>query len=472
MNVRRILGKWIGSTVCVGITACSAGSFSLAEDTVPKQQSPIDADVRATLEEQDIEVLTVQVGRLNQSKDAPDDTKLPIPRRSVEMTLIDDLSHAHQGQANGDSEGKYWIGLICVPSNEALRTHLDLDAQTGLLVEEVYDDGPAKKSGMLRHDLLLSATLSEKGEPVVRRLNSVSELTRAVQAAETNTLKLEFLRRGRKQSLDVVPQERPQTVTGVIKLNTKAATQIQSLSHGHLGLRWAGPMVLDIAPPSLPEGMTLEFIPADGPPEKVKVTKGEEIWEAEIKGVNFLPKEIEGIVRQHLDAKNAAYARAGFFHGVSSDGQPSIVIHRMPAALPPNVTITTVRTGAEPVKITVKRDDQTWDISEKDLSKLPMELRPFAQIVLSGLIGGPPPFTRAQAVVHPHGDTPYTTPVGAPIRMTAPPHVASEGPGALPPVKTVYRPVPDQADMARQLKELTEQVQKLRQAVERTQPKQ
>lgn len=233
MNERRILGKRIGTTVWVGITVCAAASFSLADDTVPKQQIPIDADVRATFETQNVDVLTAQVGGLNQRLNpkavAPADAKLPPRKSTLDKSLIDDLSQPRQGQANDDSQGKYWIGLICVPPGDALRTHLELDAETGLLVEEVYDNGPAKKFGILRHDLLLSATLSGKGEPVVWRLNSMSDLTSAVQAAETNDLKLEFLRHGRKQSMDIVPEERPQTVTAVLKLNTKAATQIQNL---------------------------------------------------------------------------------------------------------------------------------------------------------------------------------------------------------------------------------------------------
>jgi hypothetical protein len=57
--------------------------------------------------------------------------------------------------------------------------------------------------------------------------------------------------------------------------------------------------------------------------------------------------------------------------------------------LPDNVSVTIGRKGKEPVKITVTRGDEKWEISDKELDKLPEELRPAVQRMLGG---GPMPF--------------------------------------------------------------------------------
>ncbi len=47
-----------------------------------------------------------------------------------------------------------------------------------------------------------------------------------------------------------------------------------------------------------------------------------------------------------------------------------------PPELPDNVTVSIVRHGKEPPKITVTRGDEKWEITDKELDKLPEELRP------------------------------------------------------------------------------------------------
>src|SRR5262249_41452294 len=53
--------------------------------------------------------------------------------------------------------------------------------------------------------------------------------------------------------------------------------------------------------------------------------------------------------------------------------------------LPDNVTISIVRHGKDPANITVTRGDQKWDTTEKDLDKLPEDLRPHIQRMIGGL---------------------------------------------------------------------------------------
>jgi hypothetical protein len=62
--------------------------------------------------------------------------------------------------------------------------------------------------------------------------------------------------------------------------------------------------------------------------------------------------------------------------------------------LPKNMSITIVKQGDEPAKITVKRDDKTWEVTEKELDKLPADVRPHVDAMLGRtVLGTPVPFS-------------------------------------------------------------------------------
>ena len=57
-----------------------------------------------------------------------------------------------------------------------------------------------------------------------------------------------------------------------------------------------------------------------------------------------------------------------------------------PPKIPDNMTISIVRQGGKPAKITVTRGDDKWDVTEGELDKLPEDVRPIVQ----GALGGGP----------------------------------------------------------------------------------
>jgi len=458
MNVRRNLWKWIGMAICLN------AAVALAEDEAP------DKPGTGGVEVQSVVFGLVDEGSTNQPA---------LARIAV---------------AANSPQGKFWIGLICAAPSDALRAQLDLAADVGLLVEEISEASPAMKAGMQRHDLLLSATIPSKGEPDlskepdIRRLADVSDLIKAVQAAEKSSLKLEFLRRGRKQSLNLLPEERPQAqynfnvvigsdAEAVVVGNPYGLKSVQ----GNVSGIWAGPVLMNIDQPPLPKGMTIEFQPAEGTPEKVTVKKGDQTWSAEIKGLDKLPAEIGALVQQQLAVRSVRAIRAtSAAHVANPGGVFAYSDGGIGAALPDDVTVTVVRKGPDPAKITLRKGDQTWDVTDKELDKLPAEVRPYAETVLRGQ--GHFRHTRIiQAQTAPATGS-WGTPVpGTPIGL----------PGARPGIVTQYVPHPVHAikptvsstatstirpteaeELARQLKELTEQIEKLKQAVEKSQPKQ
>ena len=54
-------------------------------------------------------------------------------------------------------ENRYRIGIDCAPAPEALKVHLHLNEETGLLVNSVLDDSPSGRAGLKRHDIILEA---------------------------------------------------------------------------------------------------------------------------------------------------------------------------------------------------------------------------------------------------------------------------------------------------------------------------
>lgn len=369
-------------------------------------------------------------------------------------------------------QGKYWIGLMCVPPDEALRSQLDLPVDVGLLVVEVTDGGPAMKAGIQKHDLLLSIAIVNKSTDA-QPLKGLSDLVTQVQAAETSPVKLELLRRGRKQTLELVPVERPTAlpaaISGSMSDDEKQILRLWTTpgSHGALGMRWAGPMVVQLPPPSIPPGLSIEFLDAGDKPEKVVVKKGDMTWTVTAADLEKLPDDVRTIVGQQLSARTAA-RNAG----------TSLVVHSHAFVVPDDVTIGITRKGAEPAQVNIRKGDKTWQVTENELAKLPDEIRPLAEMALGGRYAAarPPAVGAVRAITV----APQQFGGGGTARIIR--HQAGNpfgqgtlvlggGGGTSAPNEraTVRSAETTTRDIERQLKELAEKVENLRQAVEKSQ---
>ena len=62
--------------------------------------------------------------------------------------------------------------------------------------------------------------------------------------------------------------------------------------------------------------------------------------------------------------------------------------------LPPNMSIVVSKEGDQPARIVVKRGHEKWELTEKELDKLPADVRPHVQRMLgrglTGIVGGVP----------------------------------------------------------------------------------
>ena len=441
--------------------------------------------------------------------------------------------------------GKYWIGLLCVDPGDALRAQLGLGEGVGLLVEAVTDESPAKRAGIVQHDVLV--TLNDKNNSTIRVLKQVKELIAEVQTAETKPLIVEVIRKGQRQMIEVVPAERPKPTEVRSVLGEDLAAR---LDRQPLGLRLAGPVFALIQQlPALPEGMTMEFHQVVGQPEKITVKKGEQTWELTESVLDKAPEEVRVAVLQQLAARRAgpvsqvislprttAVLDAGWFNralplnnsaAADPNAQPTppatqaaadarlqaraaeaaaddaaranLILHEVDLfnhlrvtglsplvvtatamILPDDVTVAIVRKGAEPAKITVKKGEQTWDVTEKELGKLPEELRKHAD---SALRGQAPQAWKSMTFSD--GDL-------APMKSfhTIRSQLAPGAPGAYrveevqlkqpqPPTVTVVEQQMklleqqrEQLEIREQLKKLNDKIEKLQQTLDKSAPKQ
>lgn len=460
MNLRKQTMAWVLAALC------APALVRANDDEGPKPQ--VVEGVRLRIGAQDVLVQSPDVQSQTVTVVTEDD-RAPL---SIAVTVDDQLQKKKLAEA--DAQSKYWLGLMCSAPSDALRAQVDLPSDVGLVVDEVYEDGPAKKAGLLPYDLLISSMTIVGQDEEVRSLKNLLDLVNAVQAAETTAMKIEFLRRGKKQTVEVVPAERPtahrqaRLDLSVADPNLKAAL---TRSSDGVGLRWAGPMVVNFRAEPLPEGLTIEFQPAEGEPKAVVVKRKDEVWATDVKSLDKLPEEIAVLVKQQLHQRGTQTAWMHSGRAIAT-GNVIVTRHGAPVSLPDDVTVTTLRRGSDPLKVSIKKGDQTWDVNEKDLSTLPMEVRRYAEMTLTGQLNDTVPFTRIVTVppapVIPPKYIPPTEPRPAKVVTTT--TVAPQQ--ALKAAKVIDRQLQSQQEIERQLKDLSEQVEKLRQAVEKTQPKQ
>lgn len=429
--------------------------------------------------------------------------------------------------------GKYWIGLLCVDPGEALRAQLGLGEGVGLLVEAVTDDSPAKKAGILPHDVLVTANLSgDKADETVKVLKQVKDLVDIVQASETRVMHLERIRKGQREVVALTPAERPKPDGEAVRVVVRDPNEQTRLPAGvdpslllnweRQGLRLAGPLfAYQLKTPPLPEGMSMEFRQVVGHAETITIKKGDEKWEVTEAELDKLPAEVRAVVMQQVAARRAGSMSAGPGYGVHAwqaippavpaspntppttggkygvtttkegvanyltvTGAAPVVWTTVAVSLPDDVTVSVVRKGSEPAKVSVKRGEQTWEATEKELDKLPEDLRKHAETALRGHIPQPVRKTWTARVA----PTPSTTAVpSVPSIVVGPPSAAEHHRVTVEAQqREQHRKAAEQLEQARkqldqqreqleireQLKQLNDKIEKLQQALEKSAPKQ
>jgi hypothetical protein len=212
--------------------------------------------------------------------------------------------------------GKYWIGIGCEPAGEALRAQLGVEQ--GLVATQVSQGQPAEKAGIQKHDLLL-----EFGD---KKLSQVQDLIDAIDAAEGKETTVLLMRHGKEIKIDVTPVERPKTAGQASEQYNQALERV------------------------LPPHIDAEAL-------KKKLQSGDDAVRAWNRAIRSWAPE-GGVIR---DGSRLWRFGPGFV-------SPNV-------NLPEGVTLYVQKEGDKPAKITVKRGDKSWNVTEKTLDELPDEVR-------------------------------------------------------------------------------------------------
>jgi PDZ domain len=133
---------------------------------------------------------------------------------------------------------------------------------------------------------------------------------------------------------------------------------------------------------------------SEGKPITVFVARGDEKLDFEITPTkrDFQPrivaedKEFKIQLPEGVDAKFFEFLHDGADRMEGAmEGMPNIIALQMGGDLPENVSIKIEKSGKQPAKITVSRDDQKWEVEEGKLDELPEDLRP----MVSRMMGTP-----------------------------------------------------------------------------------
>lgn len=225
----------------------------------------------------------------------------------------------------GDRRGgaPVWIGAMCASADATLRHQLGLGEGVGLVVARVMPGSPADRAGLKVHDVVVAID----GAPV----GDLAALMKAVESAGAEGLKLEIIRVGKKQSVVVVPGPRP--VDDVL-----------------------------IRP-----GLTLP--PGVGIDPQIRDEHIRRLQEEVDKLRGRLPEADEKRLQEWLDqmkrGENQPLRLQLFGPGLVMKG----------SALPDGVKVVIERSGDAPARVTVTRGTEKWEVTEKELDKLPEEFR-------------------------------------------------------------------------------------------------
>ena len=203
------------------------------------------------------------------------------------------------------SVGGFWIGVRLEPVNPLVKSQLNIDH--GLAVAQVIDDGPAKEAGMKENDILLSVD----GKPAVDP-GTVVDLVNKFQGQK---IKVDVLRRGKRQMIDLTPMPRPE------KLDLRPHIELDELmldlprmKDGEKNDYWfIRPGVLlpeeaaEIEIPSFmvkgsgfPADTKIEITKEGDAPARIAVQQGEKFWTVDENGLEQLPDDVRAVVERAM----------------------------------------------------------------------------------------------------------------------------------------------------------------------------
>jgi len=162
-----------------------------------------------------------------------------------------------------------------------------IDGEEGIVIRDVAEDSPAAAAGIKTGDIVLRI-----GETTV---NTVPELSAAVQKAAENETTLRLLREGKKIAVEVTPMKRESFVLGA----NHGEGMVLGSNHGPGAvfgndielMTFVHPGVMLTGFGKLPKGVEVRVVGQGDKPSKIIVTKGDKKWETQVHKMHELPQD-------------------------------------------------------------------------------------------------------------------------------------------------------------------------------------
>jgi hypothetical protein len=220
---------------------------------------------------------------------------------------------------------KYWIGLQGRPiDSAALRTHLQLADDVGVLVENVVQDSPAAKAGLRQYDIIVAVN----GEPI----SDLTAVQKVVAESGKKAIDLKVISLAKESSVKVTPEERPADLAlnmpadgGVDQALGGQMPDVEAMLRqfqqgGPAGMRVFGPgMIGDQAFNfnQMPSGVSVSVARQGDGPAEITVKKGDETWTLKSddeEAIKKLPEDVRPFVEQMLDGSQGGMPGAMRFN--------------------------------------------------------------------------------------------------------------------------------------------------------------
>ncbi len=202
---------------------------------------------------------------------------------------------------------RYWIGIEGVAPSPALRMHLELGPEEGLLVNRIMPNSPAEKGELEQYDIITRVN----GKPIA----TILELAEHVgeQGEKKGRLAIEIIRRGKPRTLWVTPAERP-----LDQLNVPQPRRPFGID-GHFGgepfgdQRFGGEFG-NFNRQLFQNGVSVSLSQQNNGPPQIIVKKGDQTWEIvgdDPEALQALPDDVRPLVERMLN-QPAGNGRRGF----------------------------------------------------------------------------------------------------------------------------------------------------------------
>lgn len=237
-----------------------------------------------------------------------------------------------------------WIGVAAAHVDDALRAHMEIPGNSGLIIREVAPESPAEKAGLREFDVLIRADKNPLASP--------QDLVEIVKTwdGQTDGIKIEWLRRGEELSEIITPIERPDNFDmgnlglgglqfqgfGNIDIDKEIGKQLREMQRPFGNQKKGGMRFRFIGPGMQAGSQSIQSINENGlkitikrendDPAEVSVDDGESTWEVTENDLDQLPEELAERVQQLL--KNKGHQPQFQFGG--NGPMPNLPIQQQP----------------------------------------------------------------------------------------------------------------------------------------------